>query len=151
MEPIGYVTLTDADEYFDRRIYSEAWDNADQVDQDKALATAHVLLDGFIAWRGTPTVPGQDNAWPRTGVDGIGSDVIPKSVILAQLELALYLLKKDILSPSDTDGFKSIEVAKIKLEVDPATAPGIIPDLILSIVSAYDHLKGNSSQFEVTR
>jgi hypothetical protein len=67
------------------------------------------------------------------------------------MELALYLLKKDILSPSETDGFQTIQVDKIKLEVNPATAPGVIPDVILAIVSAYGHLKGSALQFEVSR
>jgi hypothetical protein len=151
MSEIGYVTQDEADSYFANRLYSEAWDDASNADQIKALHTAHVLLDGYISWRGTPTVEGQDNAWPRSGVDGIGSDVIPKSVILAQMELALYLLKKDVLSPSETDGFQTIQVDKIKLEVNPATAPGVIPDVILAIVSAYGHLKGSALQFEVSR
>ncbi|WP_045222145.1 DnaT-like ssDNA-binding protein [Desulfonatronum thioautotrophicum] len=148
---IGYVTNVEADNYFDERIHAQAWTDAGAGDQDKALSTAHVLLDSQVQWNGAPTTPGQENAWPRSGIAGIDPATVPNSVKLAQLELALYLLKKDPFSPSDTDGFKSIQVDKIKLEVEAATAPGIIPDVVRSIIGNLGHLKGHAASYGVTR
>lgn len=149
---IGYTTLAAAEDYFDRRIHSEVWDDATEANKTKALATAHVLLDSQMSWKGTPTVSGQENAWPRTGIAGIDPEAVPNSVKLAQTELALVLLTTNTMALPDTAGFKSIQVDKIKLDMDGATLATVIPDVILSIVGHLGALKGTASaSFEVTR
>ena len=149
---IGYVTLAAADEYFSTRIHSEAWGDATNATKTKALTTAHVLLDSQIKWKGAPTTPGQPNAWPRSGVEGIDPDAVPNSVKLAQTELSMVLLKTDTTALPDTAGFKSIQVDKIKLDVDGSTRGGVIPDVILSIIAHLGSLKSHAaSSFGVSR
>jgi hypothetical protein len=148
---IGYVDTDAADSYFNERIYSDAWIDADPEDQANALNTAYILLDSQMAWRGSPTVSGQEKAWPRSGIDGIDQDAVPNSVMLAQMELALALLKQDLTALPDTAGFKSIQVDKIRLDVEAGDRTGIIPDAVTAIVSHLGSPKFRRTTFEVTR
>jgi len=82
--------------YFIGQINATGWDAASTSDRAKALVSATRILDKQL-WAGSPTTPGQAQAWPRTGatdLDGnaIGTSVIPDEVVYATYELAGAIL-----------------------------------------------------------
>src|SRR6266542_3080243 len=81
----SYVTLTEAAEYFGRRLRSTAFDGADETTQEKALKHATLLLEAQ-PWAGDKTDADQTLAFPRD------SDDVPQAIKDAQCELALELL-----------------------------------------------------------
>jgi hypothetical protein len=64
----SYVALDDAQTYFDSRLWSDNWWNADDQTQSAALIQAAKALDHGFIWRGYKTTRGQARMWPRIWV-----------------------------------------------------------------------------------
>ena len=121
----SYVSVAEADAYFQDRVHQTAWDNASpQTNQEEALTTATSLLD-LEPWAGITAVDGQALAWPRTGVvsgSTSGRNIIlgslgtgaPDAVKIGCYELALHLINNtDLLE--DTGETDSLKVGTISL------------------------------------
>lgn len=148
----SYVTLAEADAHFDARLHADAWTAATDDTKEKALLMAAILLDGHIRWNGAKAFPDQPLEWPRIGLSWIPAGTVPKSVALAQMELALLLIGKDLTAPSDTAGYKSLEVGgAIKLTIDAATAVKPIPDEIYAYVQGYGRRAGGINTVSLVR
>ncbi len=120
-----YVTMVEADAYFDTRIDAGAWINADDDDQESALVTATLLLDEnqFI---GVAVSSTQSLAWPRKdalyfdpklGMEkSVTTETYPKQVKVATFEMALHLLTNENLLDNKTQTFERIKVGSIEIE-----------------------------------
>lgn len=94
----SYVTLLEAQAYFDARFGSDAWDDAEEADQEKALLQAARQLSAF-RFQGYRNNPAQALPFPRgyplhcdpETLSGVVA--IPTAVKQAQCEQALALLK----------------------------------------------------------
>jgi len=148
----SYVSEAEATAYFADRLHADAWTAATEGNRQKALIMACKLLDGHIVWAGYKTDDAQPLQWPRIGVTGIAMDVVPASVIMAQMELALILLKTDVTALPDTAGIKSLEVAgAVKLSMDPADRVKVIPDSVFALVCGYGTRTGGLRSITVRR
>jgi len=83
-----YLSVTEAQAYFDDRLNSEAWELATDVDKLKALKTATSKINN-LRFAGKPAVDGQGNEFPR-----YGQTIVPISIQEATCELALVLLNE---------------------------------------------------------
>jgi hypothetical protein len=98
----SYVTLDDAEAYFDTRLLSAAWEAATVRDRARALIAAARDIDALrlkgtkadVAFDiATPARYAQVMAFPRAyTIDGAGEWSVPREVLDAQLEQALFLL-----------------------------------------------------------
>lgn len=96
----SYVTLTEAEEFFDGKLYADEWHGADEATKEKALKEACKRLNR-LAFKGKKVNDAQLLAFPRQmllfnriGVIGFTEDTgIPEEVKAAQCEEALSLLK----------------------------------------------------------
>lgn len=81
-----YVTPEEADTYIATILDTDAWDDATEDQQLKALKQASRLIDSlnYIDDKASPT---QEHAFPRTGRTGV-----PQEIQLACIELALDIL-----------------------------------------------------------
>ncbi len=86
MAATPYLTVNEAQEYFDDRLNSEAWDEATEVDKYRALVTATRAINN-LRFVGQKATVNQENEFPR-----LGQTVVPKSIKEATCELALQLL-----------------------------------------------------------
>ena len=111
-----YITVVEAQTYFDGRLNTEVWDEALTTDRNKALIQASVDVDK-LAYIGEKTSESQEHEFPRGRSDLTGetellgrcdTDNVPFDVKYAVCEQALALL----------EGF---EPAK---EIDNLTATG---------------------------
>lgn len=81
-----YLTVDDAQMYFDDRLNTSPWDDSSDIDKLKALKQATRLINN-LRFIGYKTDVSQDNEFPR------GGDALPPRVIQeATCELALQLL-----------------------------------------------------------
>jgi len=98
----SFVTLAEADDYFDTRLNVTGWTGAVDADQERALKSATRELT-LLAWQGVRVTTTQALAWPRDGcpnpdTTGDGDDafyeetIIPDRVKIATYELALAYL-----------------------------------------------------------
>jgi hypothetical protein len=86
LEPYSYLTVADAEVYFQGRLNSEVWDSASDTDKEKALASATRLIDR-LNFEGAKTDPNQVAEFPRNG-----NETIPKEIGIAACEIAIALL-----------------------------------------------------------
>lgn len=95
-----YITITEAEEFFDGKLYTSEWDNADDLTKERALKEACKRINR-LAFKGQKVDESQILAFPRRrplmnriGVIGFSTDTgIPEEVKWAQCEEALSLLK----------------------------------------------------------
>jgi len=59
-----YITVEEGDTYFETRLYSSAWTNADPADQASAIRMATQAING-LPFKGRKYDPDQANAFPR--------------------------------------------------------------------------------------
>ena len=120
----SYVTVADADTYFETRIDSANWVTADDEIKEQALVTATQLVDDH-AWIGSAVSSSQALAWPRSNAiyydDRLGQQItiaeneIPNRVKVAVYEQALHLVNNEDLLAGTTQTFESISVGSISL------------------------------------
>jgi hypothetical protein len=153
----SYVTLTEANTYFDGRMYSEAWTSlTDDIKRNQALvmATKRINTEKFYGTRESNT---QALPFPRLSLgylDGIFLDsTIPTILKEAQYELALHILSVDMSQQgSNVDTIEKIKLGTldIKYALDSSdninksfnTMPESVTSLIGDLVS-----NGSSSAF----
>lgn len=119
----SYGTEAEADDYFETRLHSEAWDAADT---EAALINATRLLDAYICWTGSAVDAVQALAWPRTGmlskngfpIPTSGADSIPIQLKYAQFELALLLAAEEdrtLENEIAVSGLNKLKVGPVEL------------------------------------
>ena len=95
----SYVSLAEANTYFETRIKSEIWTTSNNDDKSKALITATKKIDyeDFYGSRETST---QLLKFPRIRLDPIDgvdiNSIIPLQIKEATYELAIYMLSVDM-------------------------------------------------------
>jgi hypothetical protein len=120
----SYVNTTEADLYFDTRIDSANWSNAESSVKEQALVTATQIIDEN-AWIGYAVSSSQALAWPRKNasysdpklgmVVSVAEDEVPDRVKVAVYEQALHLVENEDLLGGQTQTFESITVGQISL------------------------------------
>ena len=129
----SYATVAEADAYHANRLHVSTWTAASIASKEAALIWASDVLDNTFDWDGAKTY-GTDQAmrWPRSGpLDRDGEDydddTIPQPLINATSELARLLIAEDRSADPGTQGFKSISVGPIRLEIDKHDQLSMIP------------------------
>jgi hypothetical protein len=120
-----YVSLDEAETYFETRIDSGAWLNADDEDKESALVTATLILDEnqFI---GVAVSSEQSLGWPRNGASFVdpklglvvayGNTEIPSRLKKAVYEQAYHLLSNENLLDNKSQNFEEISIGSITLK-----------------------------------
>src|SRR5210317_143211 len=100
----SYVTIAEADAYFETRIDSAEWESSTDDIKEQALVTATQLIDDRH-WIGLAVSPSQALAWPRKEAiyydPRMGQDItiaeneVPTKVKIAVYEQALHLLQNE--------------------------------------------------------
>ena len=143
----SYVTVQEADDYFDNRLHSDLWID-DVAIKEKALITATRMLERYVDWLVLPFSDDQALTWP----DSITEEIIDE-VKEATFELAYNIIPEDRTAESDLKGFKSLKVGSLSIAPDKEDRKGqsLIPDYIFQIVKNYGTLVGASAFVELQR
>jgi hypothetical protein len=83
----SYTTIAEASTYFESRLRTDAWDNAEDVDREKALAMATQSIDR-LNFHGSKSDDEQELQFPR-----YTDSVVPQDIKNACSEIALKLLE----------------------------------------------------------
>jgi hypothetical protein len=120
----SYVSIADADTYFETRIDSANWVDAEDEIKEQALVTATALIDDN-SWIGSAVSSSQALAWPRKNAiyndDRLGlqvtiaEDELPSRVKTAVYEQALHLIDNEDVLMGQSQTFESISVGSISL------------------------------------
>ena len=138
----SYVTLTDAEAYYESRLHSSEWDDVADTVKNEGLAMATMLFDSEILWMGTPTSTTQALRWPRENVSNpesveVDSATIPTFLANATAEFALWLIQDDRLKEPDTQGFTQIKVGSIFATINHRDRRDLMPPIVKSMISFY--------------
>jgi len=113
----SYITLADAEIYFESRLNITEWTAATDDEKNRALVTATRIIDqnSFVGYRYTTT---QALKFPRTGVPDYDSvvfvdGVIPEPIKDAQCEIALAALTSDL---AESGSYGAVTVSGISFD-----------------------------------
>lgn len=90
-----YSTLSEANEYFEGRMFSDSWIISDNARRTQALTHAARLIDRLV-FTGDKTDEDQEHQFPRDD-----ETEVPQNIKFASYEIALALL--DSKNPEDMD------------------------------------------------
>ena len=133
----SYVSIVEADLYFEDRLDATSWTAASDTAKEQALVTATATLDN-MEWTGVAVDQDQSLAFPRTGSyydPKLGMEVmftseVPTRIINATYELAYHLLNNDN-ALDNTGEVQSIHIGPIKLiNIRSAGTPSVIKNSI---------------------
>lgn len=117
----SYVTVAEADAYFETRIDSDIWFDASNSEKIQALVTSTAVLDQ-MSWAGVAVSAEQSLAFPRNGSyfdpragQVVMIDGVPSRIVQACYEQALHLLSNEGLY-SSTGSVTSLQVGRIQLD-----------------------------------
>ena len=139
----SYVSVSEANAYFENRLGATAWDETDDGVKSQALVTATSILDSFD-WLGLAASESQNLAFPRVGAyydPKLGFNVsigegTPNRISIATIELALHLLQNPEVI-EDSGFVKALSVSGISLSDirSPNKIPGNVRSLINPLLS----------------
>lgn len=118
----------------------DAWLKADVATQERALMRATREIDGYVATGWAPYSGDQLLRFPREiDVDGAGDAVIPRKVVLATYQQALYLVKnKEALAAMNAHRSRAGDVdPDSAYGVDPANGPSVISPMAMHYLAGY--------------
>ena len=156
----SYVTLAEANAYFETVPHDEHWTGSDDA-KNRVLITATRYLDNF-EYYGERCSTTQALKWPRKEykVDGVKVDCtfIPQPVKNATFELAHSLLYKGeaLVGTTGTQGtYEEVELGDLKVKFkDSSQTPGVINNILdiypwlESFLGAY--MKSGATNYAVT-
>ena len=154
----SYVTLAEADAYFESRNYATAWDEIE--DPDSFLITATNQIDWFMDFNGSRTSSTQALEWPRFEAydykldEYIASDIIPNKVKYGVLELVLASLEEDRFTDGDMDGIQEVKVGSLQVKANSSAwqpRKESIPKIVNQILSGLVKPTANGVFSRVTR
>ena len=127
----SYLTVAAADALVEEDLGPEAdaWIKADVATQEAALQRATREVDAYVASGWPPFHGDQALVFPReVDVDGNNDPIIPRKIVLATYQQALYLLKnRDALAAMNAHRARAGDVdPDSAYGVDPANGPSII-------------------------
>lgn len=95
----AYISVADADTYFSLR-GNAAWAALTETQKEQALRRAVDYMTAVYGqrWKGERSSATQALDWPRDGVLGVASDVVPVAVGRANAELAVRASAGDLLA-----------------------------------------------------
>ncbi len=152
-----YITISEADTYFEHSINGEDWASLGDGDKIRALASATRMFQR-TKWQGDPTdvPPTQPLAFPRTGLvdregNAIADDVVPQDIKDGEAELALALnldptVQDELSSGSNIKRVKAdvVEVAFFK-QVPGGRYPTVVQEYIQPYTDGSSDVTGSES------
>lgn len=113
----AYLTILEATTYFDGRLFSDAWDDANDTDRLKSLTMATRSLDR-LNYHGQKADSSQELQFPR-----LNDTVVPQDIKDGCAEEALALLDgKDPECERESIGITETAIGPVKAKFDRETA-----------------------------
>lgn len=141
----SYISVADADTYFEDAIHASVWSSASPGDKAKALVTATRFFDRQN-WNGSKyqDAPTQVLDWPRSGLtdsngNALDETEVPQEILDATCELALTLLQNPSAQDSTDTGsnIKRMKAGSVEIEYIRGTSGTRFPTIINELVGLW--------------
>lgn len=137
----SYLTLAEANTYFEGRLHTTVWTAATDPQKEAALIWATRLIDSEICFIGEASGATQALAWPRSGMTNrngfdIADNVVPNELKYATAELALLLLSSDrtLESEAAAAGLSRLKAGPVELGFKDEIKSNPVPDGVRTIL-----------------
>lgn len=135
-----YISLADADTYFEAHVYSSGWDAASDANKNIALAMATRLLDAYFAFEGRKIGDTQALEFPRFEIKDrsgflIQSTTIPQALKNVTAEYAQFLIASDRTADATGKGFKLLKAGSLTMQPDTGDKPPVFPDVVVQLIN----------------
>jgi len=136
----SYVTLAEAETYFEGRLAVTNWDAETDDNKNRALRMATDELDKY-EYQGIRTTQAQRLQWPRyeaTDHDGwnYDQDTVPRPIKEATYELALMLTDGTYnVEPNQLDQFERVKVGSLDITPRGSYQAAPLPDTIRRLIA----------------
>lgn len=97
-----YLTIDEAEDYFETRLETELWDYSSEEEKFRALCEATRSINR-LAFKGTPTVSNQENKFPRSPDLAVIQDIKIATCEIAYALLDGMNMEQEIENLSVTD------------------------------------------------
>ena len=154
----SYVSLVDANAYFEARLHSTNWTTATDEVKTAALLQATRLFDVSFSFKGRPTTATQALSFPREYIlkvdrslnDNdiyIDKTIIPQGVVNAVCEIAYLNITNDVFldTRSTSNDLKEAKIGSISVKLASENAKQVYTDLVSLYVSDLIECDNNSS------
>jgi hypothetical protein len=133
----SFLTVDEATAYFANRLYASAW-TGNAALQAAALITATQRLNQE-EYCGSYVTLTQALKWPRVSTwdpDGrpYAFDAIPQALRDATCELALELLKNDLLAEVETKNLVALKAGPVELQFKEVQRSGRLPEQVRRLI-----------------
>lgn len=152
----SYVSSTEAEDYFAQRIHADTWEDID--DDEPFLITATNQIDWYLSFPGMKTTEVQPLEWPREGVfdtknqSYVDSNIIPRKIKYAVLELALASILADRTIDSDMAGLQEVKIGTLMVKANSSgtwqETKNVIPEIIYKILDGIIVTAGSGTMFK---
>lgn len=138
---MGFVSLEDANTYFEGRIGAEAWGSADDAIKRNALEMAHRRINS-LPYRGHKLDDTQPLAFPRRMLSHNSGEIMifnepPQAVRDAICEEALYLIESHKIDMLRDHGVKSYSLGDEAITLDARSTPVPISNEAYMLLAGY--------------
>ena len=135
----SYITLAECDEYLHARPFHSKWDAITDDDEKKAAILWSTRILSHYGWVGAIADSAQALPWPRSGTYDKDNRLyvetaLPEWLKVSCAELAYYLAVEDRLGDTGTEGFKSMSIGELSMDINPADRPDWIPNYLMRAI-----------------
>ena len=135
-----YVSLADADTYFESHVYSSGWDATADASKNIALAMATRLLDAYFVFEGKKIGDTQALEFPRFDIKDrsgflIQSTTIPQALKDATGEYAQFMIASDRTADASGKGFKLLSAGSLTMQPDTNDKPPVVPGVVSQLIN----------------
>lgn len=140
-----YITLADAETYFEGRANKASWTAASDADKNIALVHSTRLLDAMFMWAMNPTTDTQALQWPRNGILDtnrlrvIPDTEIPDEVKWATCEWAMGLIAGDLTADSGVaaQSLTALKAGPVELKFQQPVFAKACPDSVVNLIPSW--------------
>ena len=145
----SYVTKAEATAYIQDSLYDGPTWEAKEDYQEWALLQAARIMDLTILWKGDKVDENQAMQWPRYRVPAthdyesgrvgvLDWEELPTFIKVAQIEIALALVKSNLMASSDSANLQSVSVGEISLTFkSQSVVSTLVPQFVRDLISPY--------------
>ncbi len=154
----SYLTLAEAETYFESSLYSATWAAATDPTKNIALVMATRLLDVHMNWNGSKANDNDSQAldWPRSSAYDknnllIDDAIIPDLLKEGAAEFAQVMIAEDRTDEPDTLGIKDMKAGSLAMTFDANDRRKTLPDKVFQMVKSLGSRNSGSSIVDVVR
>jgi len=146
----SYVSVADADTYFNMSYGSNAWSTINNSNKEVLLVQSTRLLDSIYVWSGLiDSSSTQSLRWPRTGVidmdrRAVSSSTIPKAIKNATCEMAMSIFSGGGYNPTENT-LDSMKIGPISMNFSDVTKTPVIPKIVQDLIQDLGYLNSVTS------